>query len=96
MNQVQISGKLYDCRDTAQRFLRTRYKPTMDSLSHNIKRVAEVKKCSALEAATLLGNEAKFDDPILSVMILAAYVEMVEPSADAALASDAAQGKYDV
>lgn len=78
MNAIQMVAKLYECRDSARSLLGTHYKRDMDLWALAIKGVATADKCSELAAATKMAREA---DGFGAIVILAAYVEMEEPTA---------------
>ena len=77
MNVAQIAAKLYDCRDAARSLLGTHFKRDMDMWAIAIRGEAETKKCTELEAAHGMAREA---DGFGAIVVLAAYVEMVEPT----------------
>jgi hypothetical protein len=85
MNAVQIAAKLYECRDAARSLLGAHYKRDMDMWAIAIRALAERDKCSDLNAATKMAREA---DGFGAIVVLAACVEMTEPS-DATEASPA-------
>lgn len=77
MNQVQMAAKLYECRDTAKRLLGDRYAKEMREWGRIIANCATHEKCDTMAAGI---NMAKMVDGINVLMILAATVELVEPS----------------
>lgn len=78
---VRISAQLYDCRNAAMFVLGDKYQATTEQWRTSIEKVAEAKGVSHLKAATMLGAAAEKEGaPVVSIVILAAYVEMVEPS----------------
>ena len=74
---TRLAAKLYECRDAARRLLGAHYKRDMDLWAIAIRGDAEQKKCSDLEAATDIANKA---GGFGAIVVLAAYVEMAEPS----------------
>ena len=74
---VKISAQLYECRDAAKRLLGAHYQRDMDLWAMAIRGVAETDKCSDVAAATKMAKDA---DGFGAIVILAAVVEMTEPS----------------
>jgi hypothetical protein len=77
MNVIQIAAKLYECRDAARSLLGAHYKRDMDMWAIAIRAVAERDKCSELSAAQKMARET---DGFGAIVVLAACVEMTEPS----------------
>jgi hypothetical protein len=75
--QVKMASQLYQCRDAARTLLGDNYRRDMELWATAIKGVAEVDKCSELAAATKMAAEG---GPFGAITILAAFVEMTEPS----------------
>jgi hypothetical protein len=78
MNAIQMSAKLYEFRDAARSLLGAHYQRDMDLWAIAIKGMADADQCSNLAAATKMAREA---DGFGAIVVLAAYVEMVEPCA---------------
>lgn len=78
MNKVQMAAQLYECRDTVRRFLGQNYQVRMQAIGKAVLARSEQDQCDPLAAGIRL---AKTVDGMDSVMILAATVELVEPSA---------------
>lgn len=76
--QVKMAAKLYECRDTAKTLLGDRYKARMAELGDALKAIAAGKKCELLHAANLAARAC--DSGFDQVQVLAAAVELVEPS----------------
>lgn len=74
---IQISAKLYQCRDTARLLLGDKYHARMESYGNLVRDVMDRKKCNELKASILLAEHA---DGMVSIMIFAATVELIEPS----------------
>lgn len=72
------AAKLYEIRDTVKRFMREDYLSKMQEWSKTIKDVTRLKGCDELEAVHALSKHC--DDGMTKLFLLAAYVEMVEPS----------------
>jgi len=77
MNAIQMAAKLYECRDAARSLLGTHYKRDMELWALAITGVAASDKCSELAAANKMAKEA---GGFGAIVVLAAYVEMAEPS----------------
>lgn len=77
MNKVQLAAQLYDCRDTVRRFLGETYHEIMQPIGKAVIARSEQEQCDTLAAGIRL---AKTVDGMSAVMILAATVELVEPS----------------
>ena len=77
-NLTQTSAQLYECRDTMKTILGDKYHATIKKWGEPIKTVMALKKCDEISAAVEIAKKA--DDPMSTVSILAAAVEMVEPS----------------
>jgi hypothetical protein len=74
---VAITAKLYECRRAARSLLGAHYKRDMDLWATAIKGVAATGQTSELDAATKMARET---DGFGAIVVLAAYVEMMEPS----------------
>lgn len=78
---VKISAKLYGARDAARRMLGATYLERTKAWGELIDQVARAKGLSRIEAATLLANGAVEEGNNMAVVvILAAAVELIEPS----------------
>jgi hypothetical protein len=75
---VGTAAKMYECRDTMRTLLGSGYQDTMKQLAGDIRAVAQLKRTTEIEALVLLAKKA--DDPMMSISLMAAYVEMTEPS----------------
>ncbi len=83
-NAIQLTANLYDARDRIRRFWAGRYAEKIAQGQQHIKALMEKEKCDALQAAMLAVRrlqELDADSGLTQTLILAAYVEMVEPSA---------------
>ena len=74
---VKMASRLYECRDTARNLLGAHYQRDMELWGIAIHDQADADNCSELAAATKM---AKDTNGFGMIIILAAYVEMVEPS----------------
>lgn len=77
MNAIHLASKLYDCRDAARSLLGAHFKRDMDLWAIAIRGEAQAKNCTELAAAQTMAREA---GGFGAIVVLAAYVEMVEPS----------------
>ena len=77
MNTVQMAAKLYECRDTAKRLLGAKYGERMRDWGEVVTARATQEKCGVMAAGI---RTARMVDGMDAVMILAATVELVEPS----------------
>ena len=75
-----MAAQLYEMRDTARRLLGTKFKAQMDVHGDAIKRVAAQHKESEVLAAMRIAKHPECT-PTETVMVMAALVEMTEPSA---------------
>lgn len=75
---VRMAARMYEMRDTARRLLGDKYKDRMAEYAPIIQRVADNRKCSVLQAGGMMASES--GDGMMTVMIVAAMVEMIEPS----------------
>jgi hypothetical protein len=74
---IAITAKLYECRRAARSLLGAHYTRDMALWATAIRGVAAADKSSELAAASKMASEA---DGFGAVVVLAAYVEMTEPS----------------
>ncbi|MCU7372810.1 hypothetical protein PEC18_18585 [Paucibacter sp. O1-1] len=77
---IRMAAELYGARDTAKRLLGAGFKERMASFAEVINKVADRKACSSMQAAIEIAKQPGVSD-IERVMVLAAVVELVEPSA---------------
>ena len=77
---IQMAAKLYDIRDTVKRHLGENYAGRMAEYSAVIKEVALKRGTSELDAATLMSRDPALS-PFTALTVMAAAVELVEPSA---------------
>jgi hypothetical protein len=84
LQHMQIASRLYDARDGAKMILGEKYHERMDSLQEDIREFMGLRNCEALPATMAIVTELQRSDRrgsgVAQMMILAAYVEMVEPS----------------
>lgn len=79
-NAVQIAAQLYDCRDTAKRFLGDDFGRRMQEYGDMVRGVAAHKCCGILEAGKILADPEVSGGGITAILVLAATVEIIEPS----------------
>lgn len=76
---VRITDRLHECRDAARTLLGDSYVPTMAEYQKVIKAVAEKANVELLDAALQICKGVT--DPRFPIFVMAATVELVEPSA---------------
>lgn len=87
---VALAAQMYECRTTARRLLGERFGPKMRELADVVRAVAKRDGCNDIVAGATIIKEARLLG-MDSLMLMAAVVEMTEPSnaphegADAAL-----------
>ena len=74
---IQLTSRLYACRDAARLILGPLYRPRMTELGNALITSAAAADCDILRAAQDAGRAA---DAIHAMQLLAAVVELVEPS----------------
>jgi len=85
-SQIRLAAKLYEMRDTAKRFLGDRYAGHMADLRKMIEQVQSVLHIEEpLAAATKLCTANSLDG-VAVIYVMAAAVEMIEPTQDPATA----------
>jgi hypothetical protein len=81
---IRLNAKLYEVRDTARKVLGDSYRARMAEGGRMLSEMAEAKKCGVLEVALNVSQSAARKDDMNAVtFILAAAVELLEPSEDA-------------
>jgi len=82
---IRIAAKLYAVRDYAKRALGDKYHARMEEGGKLLTGIAEAKKCGVMEVAINASQSAARKGDINTVVfILAAAVELLEPSEDVA------------
>ena len=79
-NAVQIAAQLYDCRDTAKRFLGENFGLRMQEYGDMVYKVAAARGVGILEAGKILADPEVSGGGITAILVLAATVEIIEPS----------------
>lgn len=79
---VSIGAKMYECRRAARGFLGEKFAETMAGYGKTIRHVATERKIDVLPAAIAMAKEmqALNHDPIITICLMAAAVEIVEPT----------------
>jgi len=78
--QIQITAKIYECRDAAKSLLGDGYNKRMFEYGEIISAVSSSKKIGIIAAASELANDPRASG-YEKIQILASAVEMIEPSA---------------
>ena len=81
MNQVQMAAQLYSIRDSVRGLMGDNYQPRMAELGGLLKRIAEKHGCSEISAARRIAADEEATS-FNAMAILAAAVELIEPSAN--------------
>lgn len=82
---IGITAKLYRARNAAKFLLGEAFLAEMAKWRDGIEKVAAARKVSHLQATILLSKQAGEDgNGVVQLLILAAYVEMTEPSVEVA------------
>lgn len=87
MNVIQMAAQLYDARDRIRRFWRGRYAEKIAQGQKHIRAHMERHDCDELKATMQIVDWLQKEDAdsgMTQALILAAYVEMIEPSEVAA------------
>lgn len=77
IGDIQVTSRLYACRDAARLILGPLYRLRMTELGNALITAAAAADCDILRAAHDAGRAA---DAIHAMQLLAAVVELVEPS----------------
>jgi hypothetical protein len=81
---VRIASQMYECRRACRSLFGDRYAASVDPYGAVIKRVAAVRKLDIIPAAVAMANEMKAvdSDPMITICLMAAAVDLVEPKQD--------------
>lgn len=80
MNAIQITAKLYKCRDTAKQFFRDKYKERLNPYTHILKEVMKANNLDEIQALLIVSETQTYqEDGFRQMMFLAAVVELIEP-----------------
>ena len=78
---VKMAARLYECRDTAKRFLGSEYKAKLESYLSNLRKVMDVEGVGAIEALLVISKLPHYaESGFIQMMYMAAVVEIIEPS----------------
>lgn len=77
---IQTAAKMYECRDAARQILGSKYQGRMNELGKVLEAVAERDRCNHIVAGTTAIKDAGLTG-IDALMLIAAVVEITEPSA---------------
>ena len=83
-NLVQIAARLYECQDAAKSLLGEKYPDRMVLYGEWIKKRSTHSNVSVLKAAQDIIAEVGSDDGFFAIQVLAAAVELIEPSEELA------------
>lgn len=89
---VAMAAKMYECRDTARRLLGDKFHQRMDEYARVVRAVAKRDNCNDIVAGATVIKEAGLQG-IGSLLLMAAVVEMTEPSNDRVEGRDAASSR---
>jgi hypothetical protein len=82
---IRMNAKLYEVRDTVRKVLGDSYRARMAEGGKMLSEMADAKNCGVLEVALNVSQSAAREGDMNAVsFILAAAVELLEPSEDAA------------
>lgn len=76
---VEIAAKMYECRTAARSILGDKYQDKMCELAHVVRAVAKRDNCNDIVAGATVIKAAGLEG-MQALMLMAAVVEMVEPS----------------
>ena len=85
---IGMASKMYECRDSARFLLGDKFPDRMKEWGEAIKSVAKAKGCTEIEALNAVGKQT---EGFPTICLIAAYVEMVEPSPPAPSSISASQ-----
>jgi hypothetical protein len=79
LQEIEISQKLYHCRDTAKRFLREEYPVKIKPYTDLIQAVMKANKIDVIPALLMLSKTETYqEDGMQQMMFMAATVELLE------------------
>jgi len=80
--QIKIAAKLYECRDTAKRFFREDYSEKLRTYKNVIEGHQKKFNLDVLPSVyEICSLESVRDDGMMTMLFMAAAVELIEPSA---------------
>lgn len=78
LHDLNVTAKLYECRDAAKFILGSTYDETLYPWRHVISDYMQLTHASILQAAVYFGSRTKPDEGPVVMLIMAAAVEMIE------------------
>jgi aminopeptidase C len=92
--EIKIAAKLYECRDTAKKFFKELYPEKIKPYVSLINAVAKANNLDKLHAVLKIAELKTINnDGFAMMMVMAAAVEIIEPSKDIVFGLDIASGK---
>jgi hypothetical protein len=83
MNAIQMTAKLYDCRETAKKLAKMQNKNFIDIINPYkviIEQVKEAKKIETIPALLLISKTESYNENgMTQLLLLAAVCEIMEP-----------------
>lgn len=79
MNAIQLTAKLYECRDAAKVLCGDKYQERMQQLGQYIAKVAEREKQNEVSVALAMCKGCSLEGADVA-LVMAAAVELIEPS----------------
>jgi hypothetical protein len=79
---VKVAAQMYGCRRTLKSLFGAEYEKHVDPYGKVIRRVAAARGIEIISAALAMAQEMKAvdSDPIITICLMAAAVDIVEPS----------------
>lgn len=83
---VSVAARMYQCRRDLKALFGERYAEIVDPYGKSIRYVAAERGIDILQAALAMGKEmqALYADPVITICLMAAAVDIVEPECSAA------------
>jgi len=80
-NAIEVTAKLYKCRDTAKSFLGEKYNEKLEPYTHIIKQVMKANEEEEIPALLRISKTEHYqENGFAQMMYMAAIVELIEPS----------------
>lgn len=79
---IDIAARLYECRRAARQVLGDQYKENIQKWMGLLREYSSTHNVSSLNAARILATEATGHGPWTTIYLMAAAVEIEEPSPD--------------
>lgn len=92
---VSVAAKMYQCRRDLKRLFAERYAEIVDPYGKVIRHVATERGLDILQAALEMGKEmqALHKDPVITICLMAAAVDIIEPECSGSSASGEQNGR---